>query len=57
MSSVTPSESVFGADEEEADRNEQLEYDLWEGQFSLGGPDEAAPVSKAIKNAKNQQRM
>ena len=69
MSSVT-SEVNFG-DEDEADRNELLEYDLWEGQFSLtsnnvaGGEaaedeeDEpsSSASSKAAKNAKNQQKL
>ena len=55
--------------EEEADRNELLEYDLWEGQFSLTSEDEgqgqtdplgspsAVSASKAIKNARNQQKL
>lgn len=50
-------------EQDETDPNELLEYDLWEGQFSLSGTaaDQAAGdqvgVAKAIKNARNQQKM
>ena len=78
MSSVASSEAS-AVDE---DANEKLEYDLWEGQFSLSEGDTAASGSmtnsvsstvtltasgaaadlvvmdpKAVKNAKNQQRV
>ena len=45
--------------QEEADRNELLEYDLWEGQFSLSGeqPEGGKGGSKAVKNVRNQRRM
>jgi hypothetical protein len=55
MSSVP--ESVVAPSEEEAERNELLEYDMWEGQFNLSEDTASTGVAKAIKNAKNQQRL
>ena len=77
MSSVASSEAGGAADE---DTNEKLEYDMWEGQFSLSENGEAGTSMtnsqssaatltaagtaadlvvdpKAVKNAKNQQRV
>ncbi len=62
MSSLTSSDAGgFGAGGGggSVDDEDELEYDLWEGQFSLITADDVggAPVSKAIKNAKNQQKL
>ena len=77
MSSVASSEAGALVDE---DANEKLEYDLWEGQFSLsetttgngsmtnsvtstvtltaaGTAADLMMDPKAVKNAKNQQRV
>ena len=75
MSSVASSESADAVDE---DTNEKLEWDTWEGQFSLSEGDPASMTNsvsstvtltasgtaadlmmdpKAVKNAKNQQKM
>ena len=76
MSSVASSEAGGAADE---DTNEKLEYDMWEGQFSLSEGEAAGSMTnsqsstatltaagtaadlmvdpKAVKNAKNQQRV
>ena len=76
MSSVASSEAGGAADE---DTNEKLEYDMWEGQFSLSEGEAGGSMTnsqgstatltaagtaadlvvdpKAVKNAKNQQRV
>ena len=75
MSSEASSESADAVDE---DTNEKLEWDTWEGQFSLSEGDPASMTNsvsstvtltasgtaadlmmdpKAVKNAKNQQKM
>ena len=75
MSSVASSEAGGAVDE---DTNEKLEYDLWEGQFSLSEGEAGSMTNsqsstatltaagtaadlmvdpKAVKNAKNQQRV
>ena len=75
MSSVASSEAGGAADE---DTNEKLEYDMWEGQFSLSEGEAGSMTNsqgstatltaagtaadlmvdpKAVKNAKNQQRV
>ena len=76
MSSVASSEAGGAALDE--DTNEKLEYDMWEGQFSLSEGEAASMTNsqssaatltaagtaadlvadpKAVKNAKNQQRV
>ena len=75
MSSVASSEAGGAVDE---DTNEKLEYDMWEGQFSLSEGEAGSMTNsqsstatltaagtaadlmtdpKAVKNAKNQQRV
>lgn len=46
---------------EASERNENLEYDLWEGQFSLlssaSSSSTSSSNSKAAKNAKNMRKL
>lgn len=61
-SDFRPEEFEGIEDQEEDEDEEGLQYDLWEGQFSLtsGPPEEdlnSFCPTKAIKNARNQRKL